>query len=124
MLIPHEGRTYQTRSGYPDSCAKYSSAVPFPSANTWFVGVPSLWSRPGGVLQEYGIVVSRQLASGLPNLRLVRHPTGILTGQFRACDPNRLITTVNLRKAGYLRVVRPRPDQPGYWSFAYSTLAC
>ena len=37
MLILHEGRPYQTRSGHPDSHAKYSSAVPFPSANT-FVG--------------------------------------------------------------------------------------
>jgi hypothetical protein len=32
------------------------------------VGVPSLWPRPGGVLQQHGLGVIRQLNRALPNL--------------------------------------------------------
>ena len=37
------------------------------------VGVPSLWSRPGGVLQEHGIVVSRQVDPEQANFRVARY---------------------------------------------------
>jgi len=38
------------------------------------VGVPSLWPRLGGVLQQHGLGVSRQLDSEQSKLRIARHP--------------------------------------------------
>src|SRR5664280_431756 len=36
------------------------------------VGVPSLWPRPGGVLQQHGLGVSRQVDSEQANFRVAR----------------------------------------------------
>src|SRR5271157_553286 len=41
------------------------------------VAVPSLWPRPGGVLQQLGLGVSRQLDRAPPNFRVARDPRGI-----------------------------------------------
>src|ERR1035441_1248252 len=41
------------------------------------VGVPSLWQRPGGVLQQHGLGVLRQIDSEQANFRVARDPGGI-----------------------------------------------
>src|SRR5271165_1759191 len=50
------------------------------------VGVPSLWPRPGGVLQQHGSGVLRPIDSEQANFRVARHPTTIRRSCCRELD--------------------------------------
>ncbi len=50
------------------------------------VAVPSLWPRPGGVLQQHGLGVLRPIDSEQANFRVARHPTTIRRSCCRELD--------------------------------------
>src|SRR5208283_268400 len=49
------------------------------------VAVPSLWPRPGGVLQQHGLGVSCQVDSEQANFQVARDP-GIISFRVSTCD--------------------------------------